>query len=39
MNEVSFLNDVSDESWGLISKKNVAENLCIKIIEFFDNAA
>ena len=39
MNEVLFLNDVSDESWGLISKKNVAENLCIKIIEFFDNAA
>ena len=39
MNEVSFLNDVSDESWGLISKKNVAENLCVKIIEFFDNAA
>ena len=39
MNEVSFLNNVSDESWGLISKKNVAENLCIKIIEFFDNAA
>lgn len=39
MNEVSFLSDVSDESWGLISKKNVAENLCIKIIEFFDNAA
>jgi len=39
MNEVSFLNDISDESWGLISKKNVAENLCIKIIEFFDNAA
>jgi len=39
MNEVSFLNDVSDESWGLISKKNVAENLCIKIIEFFDNVA
>ena len=39
MNEVSFLNDASDESWGLISKKNVAENLCIKIIEFFDNAA
>ena len=39
MNEVSFLSDLSDESWGLISKKNVAENLCIKIIEFFDNAA
>ena len=39
MNEVSFLSDVSDENWGLISKKNVAENLCIKIIEFFDNAA
>ena len=39
MNEVSFLSDVSDESWGLISKKNVAENLCVKIIEFFDNAA
>ena len=39
MNEVSFLNNVSNESWGLISKKNVAENLCIKIIEFFDNAA
>ena len=36
MNEVSFLTNESEENWGLISKKSVAENLCNKIVKFFD---
>ena len=39
MNEVSFLTNNHEENWGLISKKNVAEKLCSKIIDYFDNAA
>lgn len=39
MNEVSFLTNNLEENWGLISKKNVAEKLCSKIIDYFDNAA
>ena len=39
MNEVSFLTNNHEENWGLISKKNVAEKLCNKIIDYFDNAA
>ena len=39
MNAVSFLTNNSEENWGLISKKRVAENLCNKIIKFFDSAA
>jgi phosphopantothenate-cysteine ligase len=39
MNEVSFLTNDSEENWGLISKQCVAENLCNKIIKFFDSAA
>ena len=39
MNEVSFLTNKLEENWGLISKKNVAEKLCSKIIDYFDNAA
>ena len=39
MNEVSFLTNNSEENWGLISKQCVAENLCKKIIKFFDSAA
>jgi phosphopantothenoylcysteine synthetase/decarboxylase len=39
MNEVSFLTNNSEENWGLISKQCVAENLCNKIIKFFDSAA
>lgn len=39
MNEVSFLTNNLEENWGLISKKNVAEKLCNKIIDYFDNAA
>ena len=39
MNEVSFLTNNHQENWGLISKKNVAEKLCSKIIDYFDNAA
>ena len=39
MNEVSFLTNNLEENWGLISKKNVAERLCSKIIDYFDNAA
>jgi len=39
MNEVSFLTNNSEENWGLISKQFVAENLCNKIIKFFDSAA
>ena len=39
MNEVSFLTNNLEEKWGLISKKNVAEKLCSKIIDYFDNAA
>ena len=36
MNEVSFLTNESEENWGLISKQDVAENLCNKIVKFFD---
>ena len=39
MNEVSFLTNNLEENWGLISKKNVAEKLCSKIIDYFDNVA
>ena len=39
MNEVSFLTNNLEENWGLISKKSVAEKLCSKIIDYFDNAA
>jgi len=39
MNEVSFLTNNSEENWGLISKQCVAENLCKKIIKFFDSTA
>ena len=39
MNEVTFLANTLEENWGLISKKSVAEKLCNKIIEYFDNAA
>jgi phosphopantothenoylcysteine synthetase/decarboxylase len=39
MNEVSFLTNNLEENWGLISKKNVAEKLCNKIIHYFDSAA
>ena len=36
MNEVSFLTNESEENWGLVSKQSVAENLCNKIVKFFD---
>ncbi len=39
MNSVSFITNNSEENWGLISKKCVAENLCSKIIKFFESAA
>ena len=37
MNEVSFLTSDLQENWGLISKKSVAEKLCNKIINHFNN--
>jgi phosphopantothenoylcysteine decarboxylase/phosphopantothenate--cysteine ligase len=39
MNEVSFLTNESEENWGLVSKQSVAENLCNKIVKFFDSPA
>ena len=39
MNAVSFLTNNSEENWGLRSTKCVAQNLCNKIIKFFENAA
>ena len=39
MNEVSFLSSGTEEGWGLLTKKIVAEKLCQKIIKFFNVAA